>query len=133
MRTQTIILCLALLALTGCARQTQQRAQQTTTNAGTGPTTGAAPQVVRISAEGTDAAEPALVAGRAGTAFVSWVEHAADGGADVFVRHVRADGTPLAAPVRVNAERGAATAWHGDPPTLAVAPDGTLYVGWTAR
>ncbi|HEX8180642.1 MAG TPA: sialidase family protein [Pyrinomonadaceae bacterium] len=132
MRTQTIILCLALLALTGCARPTQQSAQPTT-NAGAGPTAAAAPQAVRISAEGTDAAEPALVAGRAGTAFVSWVEHAADGGADVFVRHVSADGTPLAAPVRVNAERGAATAWHGDPPTLAFAPDGTLYIGWTAR
>jgi hypothetical protein len=26
-----------------------------------------------------------------------------------------------------------ATAWRGDQPTIAVAPDGTIYVGWTGR
>jgi hypothetical protein len=34
---------------------------------------------------------------------------------------------------RVNPEAGAATAWRGDPPTVALSPDGTIYVGWTAR
>jgi hypothetical protein len=35
--------------------------------------------------------------------------------------------------VRVNPKPGEATAWRGDPPTVAVAPDKTVYVGWTAR
>ena len=36
-------------------------------------------------------------------------------------------------PARVNPQAGEATAWRGDAPTVAVAPDGTVYVGWTAR
>lgn len=36
-------------------------------------------------------------------------------------------------PVRVNTQPGTATAWRGDPPTVAVAPDHTVFVGWTAR
>ena len=36
-------------------------------------------------------------------------------------------------PVRVNPEAGRATAWRGDPPTVAVSADGVVYVGWTAR
>jgi hypothetical protein len=36
-------------------------------------------------------------------------------------------------PVRVNREAGAATAWRGDQPSVAVASDGAVYVLWTAR
>src|SRR5262249_33270590 len=36
-------------------------------------------------------------------------------------------------PVRVNSQPGIATAWRGDPPTIAQASDGTVFVGWTAR
>ena len=35
--------------------------------------------------------------------------------------------------LRINPTAGEATAWRGDPPTVGVAPDGTVYVGWTAR
>jgi hypothetical protein len=43
------------------------------------------------------------------------------------------EGRRQGAAVRVNTEAGTATAWRGDPPTVVVAPDGTIYVGWTAR
>lgn len=36
-------------------------------------------------------------------------------------------------PSRVNPTPGMATAWRGGPPSLSVAPDGTVYVAWTAR
>lgn len=85
-----------------------------------------------ISAEGADAAEPAVVAGRDGTAYVAWVEHRGKE-ADVWLSHLDTEGRALGRPVRVNAKAGEATAWHGDPPTLALAPDGTIYVVWTAR
>ena len=35
--------------------------------------------------------------------------------------------------VRINPKIGEATAWRGDPPSLAVASDGTIYVAWTLR
>jgi hypothetical protein len=35
--------------------------------------------------------------------------------------------------VRVNPEAGTATAWRGDPPSVAVDKDGSVYVVWTAR
>jgi hypothetical protein len=93
----------------------------------------AAAQPLRVSTVGADATEPALAADRTGNVYVAWVEHHASGGADVFVARIARTGRRSSAPVRVNPRAGAATAWRGDPPTLAVAPDGTLYVGWTAR
>lgn len=87
---------------------------------------------LRLSAEGADAAEPAVAAGPAGTACVAWVEHRGKDSDVMFVR-VGGDLKPQGSPVRVNPEAGRATAWRGDPPTVATAPDGTVYVGWTAR
>ncbi|MDQ3255680.1 MAG: glycoside hydrolase [Acidobacteriota bacterium] len=88
---------------------------------------------IRVSAENTDAAEPAVGVGRDGTAYVAWVEHRAKGVADVFLAHFNREGQQQGVPVRVNPNIGEAKAWHGDPPTVAVAQDGTVYVGWTAR
>jgi len=85
-----------------------------------------------ISVGDADAAEPAVVAGRDGTAYVAWVEHRGKE-ADVWLSHLDTEGRPLGQPLRVNAKAGEATAWHGDPPTLALAPDNTIYVVWTAR
>jgi hypothetical protein len=92
-----------------------------------------AAEPVLISGKDTDAAEPAVATAGDGTVFVAWVEHRAGGEADVWLAHLDAEAKPQGAPVRVNAQAGEATAWHGDPPTVAVAPDSTLYVGWTAR
>ncbi|HEX8772556.1 MAG TPA: sialidase family protein [Pyrinomonadaceae bacterium] len=88
---------------------------------------------VRVSLDNTDAAEPALASAEDGTAYVAWVEHRAKKEADVFVMRLDSEGRATGAPVRVNAQAGEATAWRGDPPTLAVARDGTVYIGWTAR
>lgn len=42
-------------------------------------------------------------------------------------------GAATSAAVRVNPKIGEATAWRGDPPSLAVASDGTMYVAWTLK
>jgi hypothetical protein len=68
-----------------------------------------------------------------GTAYVLWVEHRENKESDVMLGHLDSAGKMKDAPVRVNPQTGAATAWRGDPPTVKVAPDGTVYVGWTAR
>lgn len=87
---------------------------------------------VRVSAERTEAAEPAAAPARDGTVYVAWVEHRGKE-ADVWLAHFDGDGKRLGPPARVNPQAGEATAWRGDQPTLTVAPDGTVYVGWTAR
>ncbi|MDQ1591328.1 MAG: hypothetical protein QOG71_1955 [Pyrinomonadaceae bacterium] len=93
-------------------------------------------QAVRVSPEGTDAAEPSVAASaKDGSVYVVWVEHGANGAADVWLARFAADGRRLGAtPTRVNLRAGGATAWRGDPPTVAVSPDGrSVYVGWMAR
>jgi hypothetical protein len=104
-------------------------------SATTGAQVAGAPQAVRVSPEGTDAAEPAVAAAKDGTVLVVWVAHAANGAADVWLARFAPDGRRSAASAtRVNPSAGQATAWRGDPPTVAVAPDGsTVYVGWMAR
>jgi hypothetical protein len=120
-----IALMMLLLSLAGCAKQAgkESDAQMVMTNSN--PSS-------RVSAEGTDAAEPAIAAGPEGTAYVAWVEHRGKE-ADLMFARVNREGQPVGAPVRVNPKQGAASAWRGDPPTIAVAPDGTIYIGWTAR
>ncbi|MDQ5835850.1 MAG: glycoside hydrolase, partial [Acidobacteriota bacterium] len=63
---------------------------------------------------------------------MAWVEHRGKE-ADVWLTHFDGEGKRLGQPARVNPNAGEATAWRGDPPTLTVAPDGAVYVGWTAR
>jgi hypothetical protein len=96
--------------------------------------TGATQPAVRVSAAGMDAAEPAIASAKDGSVFVVWVDHGANGAANVWLSHFGADGRRLGAtPTRVNPKAGQATAWRGDAPTVAVAPDGrTIYVGWMA-
>jgi hypothetical protein len=135
-RKTIIIICAATLALAiACSRREARsgKADSATSNASGAARTLKAAQPVRVSAENTDAAEPAVAAGRDGTAYVAWVEHRAGGEADVWLAHLDGEGKQMASPARVNTEAGAATAWRGDPPTVALAPDGTIYVGWTAR
>lgn len=119
------IFSLLLMFLAGCAQQ----AKKTENIAAQTPD---ALKPVRVSAENVDAAEPAIATARDGTAYVAWVEHR-ESDADVMFAQLGGSGEMKSAPVRVNAQAGAATAWRGDPPTVKVAPDGTVYVGWTAR
>lgn len=122
----------------GHTKQRGQAAQATGARAGAATAAedaGAPAVVVRVSPEGTDAAEPSIAAAKDGSVFVVWVEHEANGGADVWLAHFAADGRRLGASrARVNPAAGQALSWRGDAPTVAVAPDGrTMYVGWMAR
>jgi hypothetical protein len=120
-----------LLVLSGCARvSTKQINSSPERGVSASAMNFAAP--LRVSAANADAAEPALATGRDGMAFVVWVEHA-DTDADVFLARLTAAAEPAGEAVRVNSKPGVATAWRGDQPTIAVAPDGTVYVGWTGR
>jgi hypothetical protein len=126
-KAKAIILCAALLMLlTACAREVKQEAMNA-------ESASSVPKPVRVSAENTDAAEPTLAASGDGTAYVAWVEHRENKEADVMLAHLDGEGQMKGAPVRVNPKVGEATAWRGDPPTVSVAPDQTVYVGWTAR
>ena len=129
--TQRLVAAYVLLLITsGCARQANQE-----------PPKGAARtepvalmgQPVRVSAEERDAAEPAMATSLDGTLYIAWVEHK-ESEADVLFAKLDKEGKASGAPpVRVNPKAGAATAWRGDPPTIAVGQDGSVYVGWTAR
>jgi hypothetical protein len=90
-------------------------------------------QPVRVSPEDADAAEPAVAAGPDGTVYVAWVEHRENKHADAWLARIDSDGHPKGTPVRINPKPGDATAWRGDPPTVVVTQDSSVYVGWTAR
>jgi hypothetical protein len=115
-----LLIGLALLAVTGCKHVAATRDNATP------------PQPVQISAAGIDAAEPATAAASDGSFYVAWVNHDAKQ-ADVMLAHFNHKAEPLGSPVRVNREPGAATAWRGDQPSVAVAPNGSVYVLWTLK
>lgn len=138
MKRVIVVVCLMLLLsfASACAPHAQQGA---TPNPPAAASTqrlapaAAASMPLPISPESADAAEPAVASGRDGTAFLAWVEHREKMKADVMLARLDRAGQPSGTPVRVNPREGETTAWRGDAPTLAVAPDGALYVGWTAR
>ena len=88
---------------------------------------------LRLSSAGTDAAEPSVAAAADGSVYVAWVEHGEKKQADVMLARLDSNGNAVSQAVRVNPRAGEASAWRGDPPTIAVAKDGTVYVGWTGR
>src|SRR6185295_6467053 len=90
------------------------------------------PQPVQISAAGIDAAEPAVASARDGSFYVAWVNHDAKLAA-VMLACFNDACEIQGSPARVNRLAGAATAWRGDQPSVAVAPDGAVYVLWTPR
>lgn len=90
-------------------------------------------QPVRVSSGDATAAEPAIAASPDGNVYVAWVSHGSKSQADVMIARFAGDGRMQGSPARVNSEPGIATAWRGDPPTIAIAPDQTVLVGWTAR
>jgi hypothetical protein len=128
--------CASLLLLlhAGCSKPTGrvERAPASTANSASDVQRTVAAEPVRVSVNDTDAAEPAVAAADDGSVFVAWVEHGKGGAADVWLSHFDAEAKPLGAPVRVNAKPGEATAWHGDPPAVVVAPENTIFVTWTA-
>ena len=115
-----LIIVVSLLALAGCKHSAATRE------------TVKPPEPVQISTAGVDAAEPATAAAADGTFYVAWVNHNADQ-ADVMLAHFNQKSEMQGSAVRVNREPGVATAWRGDQPSVAVAPDGAVYVLWTKR
>src|SRR5882672_369162 len=119
------ILFIGLLVISGCRRSTLDVSNQRVL-AGLS-------QPVRVSAGDADAAEPAIAAAPDGTGYVAWVNHGPKTEADVMIARFTGDGQLQSPAVRVNLQKGIATAWRGDPPTIAIGPDQTVFVGWTAR
>ena len=129
MTQRLVTVCVVLLITSGCARHEKQEP----------PRGSAAKEVVarvgkpvRVSTAERDAAEPALATSRDGSLYIAWVEHR-ESEADVLFAKLDREGKPSGATLRVNPKVGEATAWRGDPPTITVGQDGTIYVGWTAR
>ena len=89
-------------------------------------------QPVQISATDVDAAEPVTATAPDGGFYVAWVNHNANSQSDVMLARYDSEGAPSGSPVMVNQQAGVATAWRGDPPSVAVA-DQSVYVLWTAR
>ncbi|HLM01295.1 MAG TPA: sialidase family protein, partial [Pyrinomonadaceae bacterium] len=61
--------------------------------------------------------------------------HGAGKTGDVYFQKFDAEAKPVGEKVRVNPQAGQATAWRGDPPTIAtvlVVGYNQIYVGWTA-
>ena len=88
---------------------------------------------VLVSAPDADSAEPAIASDAEGNVYVLYVEHGADKTADVYLQKYNGEAEPIGEKVRINPEAGRATAWRGDPPTIKLGGDGTIYIGWTAR
>ena len=109
----------SLLFVTGCNRFSANASR-------------AAFQPKQISAADVDAAEPVTVSAPDGGLYVTWVNHNANNQSDVMLARFNDQGAASGAPVRVNQQAGAATAWRGDPPSVAVT-DRAVYVLWTAR
>jgi hypothetical protein len=92
-----------------------------------------APRLIRVSTSGADSAEPDIASASDGSVYLIWVEHRANKEADVFLQKFNAERKTIGGKVRVNPKIGQATAWRGDPPSVKVGNDNTVYVGWTAR
>lgn len=116
---------IGLLVLSGCKRAAPETANRKVIPGLSQP--------VRVSLGDVNAAEPAIAVAPDGSVYVAWVNHGARSQADVMIAHFTSDGQMQGAAVRVNSQPGIATAWRGDPPTVAIAPDQTVLVGWTSH
>lgn len=121
------ILLLSIFLFTSCARRVDQA------NADRPVTSSADDFVTAVSDPGADAAEPAVAADAAGNICLTYVVHNADKTADIFFQKFAPDSKPLGEKVRVNPAPGTVKAWRGDPPTVKVGKDGTVFIGWTVK
>jgi hypothetical protein len=109
----------SLLFVTGCARFAADASRATF-------------QPFQISAPEVDAAEPVTATAPDGQFYVAWVNHNANSQSDVMLARFNSEGAAAGSPVPVNQQAGVATAWRGDPPSVAVAGK-SVYILWTAR
>jgi hypothetical protein len=122
-----VIFLFSISLFTSCARRAEQTFE-------TMPVTDRHdPPGVLVSAPDADAAEPAVASDAAGNICLAYVVHNADKTADLFFQRFGPDSEPLGEKVRVNPAPGTVKAWRGDPPTVKVAGDGTVFIGWTVK
>jgi hypothetical protein len=121
------LLLIGMLLLSGCKHSSSDSTANTKAPI---PDFG---QPVRVSSGGVHAAEPATAASPDGSVYVAWINHGLKSEADVMIARFTGDGQMQGPPARVNWAAGTVAAWRGDPPTVAVAPDNTVFVGWTGR
>lgn len=119
-RSFATLLLATVCLLTSCSREKVETSPKPGKNDGS---------AIKVSAD-ADAAEPAIAADKEGNTFVVFVEHGGKASADVYLQKYKKGLEPSGAKVRVSSD-GSAKTWRGDPPTVAVGPDGTVYVGWT--
>ena len=120
LRTSSLLILVSLLYVTGCARFAADASRAT------------AFEPIQLSAPDVDAAEPVMAAAPDGGFYVAWVNHNANSQSDVMLTRFDSEGAASGSPVTVNQQAGVATAWRGDPPSVAVAEQ-SVYVLWTAR
>lgn len=128
--SREIILCCAFLAaalFTGC----QTASQNTNVSPTAKEINAVAP--VRVSAQGIDAAEPAVAADADGNVYVVYVEHGANNSADLYFQKFDKNRNPAGEKKRVNPETGKVKAWFGDAPTIKIGNNNVVFIGWTAK
>lgn len=121
-RKLTWVVLVSLVFVTGCSRFAADASHASS----------ATFQPVQLSAPEVDAAEPITAGAPGGGFYVAWVNHVGHHQADVMLGRFDNEGLAAGAAVRVNPQAGNATAWRGDPPSVAVT-DRAVYVLWTAR
>lgn len=121
----TLLFVLTVITFAGCHQA------ETTNTSGSEKTEKTETAAIRVSEAIADAAEPAIAADADGVLYVLYVTHGAEKTADIFLRKFDSQKNPIGEKVRVNPNAGEATAWRGDPPTIVVGADKTVYVGWT--
>lgn len=128
LQKKVILLLILITSLTACDSSNNQSQPKTSSQNETFQLS----QVIDISPPEINAAEPAIAAGDDGTVFVLWVEHKANKEADLMIRQYDSAGNAKSESVRINPLPGQVKAWYGDPPTIKIGQNGTIYVGWTA-
>jgi hypothetical protein len=97
------------------------------------PVASEAKSEVKVSMANSDPAEPAVTADADGNIYVVYVEHALDKSADLYIQKFDSALKQIGDRVRIDPEVGSVKSWAGDAPSVAVATDKSIYVGWTAR
>lgn len=96
------------------------------------PTEDVPASAVRVSTD-ADTAEPAIASDRDGNLYLVYVEHGTDKRDDLYLQKMDGEMENTGPQTRVNTIPGIAKTWRGDPPTIAVGPNGSIYVDWTRR